>query len=129
MRRQIESSTSKPVRAATRAESPTTASVANDGQMATSTMMAAVPTLKQTVAPRTRWSSVSVLRTAVEVGGTVSMKSYPKSQAGCRVVLLPDFVVELVRDHLAAFPLGARGEVFTSPSVGSLYRGTFRAYT
>ena len=97
--------------------------------MATSTMMAAVPTLKQTVAPRTRWSSVSVLRTAVEVGGTVSMKSYPKSQAGRRVVPLPDFVVELVRDHLAAFPLGARGEVFTSPSVGSLYRGTFRAYT
>lgn len=73
--------------------------------------------------------TVSVVRTAVEVGGTVSMKSYPKSQAGRRVVPLPGFVVDLVRDHLTAFPLGAHGEVFTSPSVGPLYRGTFRAYT
>lgn len=42
---------------------------------------------------------------------------------------MPAFVVAALREHLKSFPVGPHGEVFTSPSEGPLYRGTFRAYT
>ncbi|MDG9678829.1 site-specific integrase [Micromonospora sp. DH14] len=81
-----------------------------------------------------RWDSldldaaaVTVVRVAVEVAGTVTMKPYPKSRAGRRTVPVPDFATELLAAHREAFPAGPRGEVFTNSSAGPLRRTLFRA--
>ncbi|MEU7588896.1 site-specific integrase [Micromonospora sp. NPDC049230] len=81
-----------------------------------------------------RWDSldlnaaaVTVVRVAVEVAGTVTMKPYPKSRAGRRTVPVPDFATELLTAHREAFPAGPRGEVFTNSSAGPLRRTLFRA--
>ena len=71
--------------------------------------------------------TVAVLRVAVEVAGTVTIKPYPKSRAGRRVVPLPDFVTELLAAHREAFPPGPADEVFTNTSGGPLRRTLFRA--
>ncbi|MFF0658486.1 tyrosine-type recombinase/integrase [Micromonospora tulbaghiae] len=81
-----------------------------------------------------RWESldldakaVHVVRVAVEVAGTVTVKPYPKSRAGRRTVPVPDFAVDLLAAHRNAFPSGPRGEVFTNSSAGPLRRTLFRA--
>src|SRR5437588_10307977 len=43
--------------------------------------------------------TVSVIRTTIEVGGSVSLKPYPKSRAGRRTVPLPGFVALTLRTH------------------------------
>ncbi|MEH0841904.1 site-specific integrase [Micromonospora sp. CPCC 205711] len=81
-----------------------------------------------------RWESldldrktVEVVRVAVEVAGTVTIKPYPKSRAGRRTVPVPDFAVDLLTAHREAFPAGPRAEVFTNSSAGPLRRTLFRA--
>ncbi|MET8197139.1 site-specific integrase [Micromonospora sp. NPDC005222] len=81
-----------------------------------------------------RWESldldakaVHVVRVAVEIAGTVTVKPYPKSRAGRRTVPVPDFAVDLLAAHREAFPPGPRGEVFTNSSAGPLRRTLFRA--
>jgi integrase len=81
-----------------------------------------------------RWDAVDlevgvlrVIRVAVEVAGHVTTKNYPKSRAGRRVVLLPPFVVELLRAHRDDYASGPAGEVFTNSTGGPLRRTLFRA--
>lgn len=59
--------------------------------------------------------TVAVLRVAVEVAGTVTIKPYRKSQAGRRVVPLPDFATELLAAHREAFPPGPAGGSSPTP--------------
>jgi integrase len=81
-----------------------------------------------------RWDCVDpdgrllrVLRVAVEVAGTVSLKPYPKSKAGRRVVPLPPFVGELLTAHRERYPAGDDGAVFTNTAGGPLRRTLFRS--
>ncbi|MFU8875792.1 tyrosine-type recombinase/integrase [Micromonospora sp. SL4-19] len=81
-----------------------------------------------------RWKSldlitktIEVVRVAVEVARTVTIKPYPKSRAGRRTVPVPDFAAELLAAHREAFPAGPRGEVFTNSSAGPLRRTLLRA--
>lgn len=71
--------------------------------------------------------TVHVVRTAVEVAGTVTVKPFPKTRAGRRVVPLPPFVVAQMRGYRAAYPPGPTGEVFTNTNRGPLRRTQFRA--
>lgn len=71
--------------------------------------------------------TVTVLRVAVEVAGTVTSKPYPKSKAGRRTVPLPPFVRELLAGYRAAYPAGPAGELFTNTAGGPLRRTHFRA--
>lgn len=81
-----------------------------------------------------RWDAVDlengrlhVIRTAVEVGGHVTTKPYPKSKAGRRVVPLPDFALTLLREQEARFGSDEVGHVFVNEVGGRLWRGHFRA--
>ena len=40
----------------------------------------------------------------MEVAGRVTFKLYPKSKVSRRTVPLPDFLIETLAEHLAAFP-------------------------
>ncbi|MFC0527227.1 tyrosine-type recombinase/integrase [Phytohabitans kaempferiae] len=71
--------------------------------------------------------TVSVVRTAVEVAGTVSMKPFPKSRAGRRVVPVPRFAAELLAAHREAFPGGPAGAIFANQSGGPMRRTLFRS--
>jgi len=71
--------------------------------------------------------TVNVVRVAVEVAGSVTVKPYPKSRAGRRAVPLPDFAAEILSAHRDAFPAGPVGEVFTNSGGGPLRRTLFRA--
>ncbi|WFE27791.1 site-specific integrase [Solwaraspora sp. WMMD791] len=71
--------------------------------------------------------TASVVRVAVEVAGSVTVKPYPKSRAGRRAVPLPEFATEILRAHREAFPAGPIGEVFTNSTGGPLRRTLFRA--
>lgn len=73
--------------------------------------------------------TVSVIRTTIEVSGSVSLKPYPKSRAGRRTVPLPGFAALALKVHIEDYPRGPHAEIFTSPTNGPLYRGTFRTYT
>jgi len=72
-------------------------------------------------------NTVSVVRVAVEIAGTVTTKPFPKSRAGRRTVPLPPFVAELLAAHRDAFRAGAAGEVFTNTAGGPMRRTLFRA--
>ncbi|RZU49204.1 site-specific recombinase XerD [Krasilnikovia cinnamomea] len=81
-----------------------------------------------------RWESVdlinrtvSVVRVAVEIAGTVTTKPYPKSRAGRRTVPLPPFTADLLAAHRETFPAGPAGEVFTNTAGGPMRRTLFRA--
>lgn len=71
--------------------------------------------------------TVRVVRVAVEVAGTVTVKPYPKSRAGRRTVPLPDFTVELLTAHGKNHQPGPAGEVFTNSAGGPPRRTLFRA--
>jgi integrase len=71
--------------------------------------------------------TVRVIRVAVEVAGTVTMKPYPKSRAGRRSVPVPGFAGEIMTAHREAFPAGPGGEIFTNTAGGPLRRTLFRA--
>ena len=70
--------------------------------------------------------TVSVIRTAIEVNGTVSLKPYPKSKAGRRTIPIPTWAAELVERHLKAYPSGPVGQLFTNLDGGPLRRSMFR---
>jgi integrase len=72
-------------------------------------------------------AQVKVIRTVIEVAGHTSFKPYPKSTAGRRIVPLPRWLVELVREHRTLVPLGQGGLVFPNKVGGALRRTQFRA--
>jgi integrase len=81
-----------------------------------------------------RWEAVDldrglvyVTRVAVEVAGHVTDKPFPKSKAGRRVVPLPPFVVELLREHRARYEPGPAGQVFSNEAGGPPRRTLFRS--
>jgi integrase len=69
---------------------------------------------------------LQVVEVAVEVAGRVTCKSYPKSKASRRRVPLPDFVIEALAEHLAAFPAELDELVFRNERGGPLLRANFR---
>lgn len=71
--------------------------------------------------------TVRVVRVAVEVSGHVTLKPYPKSRKGRRVVPLPDFAAELLSQHERRYPVRTHGLVFTSSTGAAVRRTTFRA--
>jgi integrase len=70
---------------------------------------------------------VYVTRVAVEVAGHVTDKPFPKSKASRRVVPLPPFVVELLRQHRARYLPGPAGQVFSNEAGGPPRRTLFRS--
>lgn len=68
-----------------------------------------------------------VVRTVIEVKGHTSFKPYPKSGAGRRPVPLPGWVVDMIRAHMAVYPTGPGGLLFTNAAGGALRRTLFRA--
>lgn len=72
--------------------------------------------------------TVSVVRTAIEIDGAVSLKPYPKSRAGRRVVPLPGFAVLALKVHVEAFPPGPDGQIFTNSAGGPVRRPVFRSH-
>jgi integrase len=71
--------------------------------------------------------TVSVIRVAVGVAGTVTTKAYPKSRAGRRTVPLPDLETELLKVHRELVKPGPVGEVFTNTARGPERRTLFRS--
>jgi len=81
-----------------------------------------------------RWDAVDldagvvrVVRVAVEVAGTVSIKPFPKSKAGRRTVPLPPFVLDQLNTHRDRYPAGPLGEIFTNQVGGPMRRTLFRS--
>lgn len=79
-----------------------------------------------------RWDAVTentlrVERVAVEVGGHVTCKPYPKSLAGLRDVPVPPMVMQLLLQHRELYGTGPRGEVFTNETGTAPRRTLFRA--
>ena len=70
---------------------------------------------------------VRVVRVAEEVSGYVTMKPYPKSKAGRRTVPLPQFVMQLLTEHVGRFGKDDDGLVFTTGTGEPIRRGTFRS--
>jgi integrase len=68
-----------------------------------------------------------VIRVAIEVAGAVTMKPYPKTRAGRRVVPLPPCVAAQLRGYRDAYPAGPAGEIFTNLAGGPLRRTLFRS--
>jgi integrase len=71
--------------------------------------------------------TVRVLRVAVEVAGTVTVRPWPKTKAGRRTVPLPPFVAVLLAAHLQQFPRSTTGELFANAAGGPLRRTLFRS--
>ncbi|HMA46126.1 MAG TPA: tyrosine-type recombinase/integrase [Frankiaceae bacterium] len=82
-----------------------------------------------------RWDAVDlgggelhVVRVAVEVGGHVMAKPYPKSKAGRRTVPLPDQLVRGLLLHRSLYPADEGGLVFQDARGGTLRRTNFRQW-
>ncbi|MBB5154027.1 site-specific integrase [Saccharopolyspora phatthalungensis] len=71
--------------------------------------------------------TLRVIRTVVEVGGHTSFKPFPKSSAGRRTVPLPSWLVEIIREHVRAWPPSEQGPVFTNTVGKPLRRTLFRS--
>jgi len=65
-----------------------------------------------------------VVRVLVEVGGRITVKPYPKSRAGRRVVPVPTVLAELLTWHRDEFP--SPEWVFTNTAGGPVGRTSFR---
>jgi integrase len=81
-----------------------------------------------------RWDAVDltagvvrVVRVAEEISGHVTLKPYPKSKAGRRLVPLPAFVVQALTEHGRAYDTGNDDLIFVARTGAALKRGTFRA--
>jgi integrase len=68
-----------------------------------------------------------VIRTVIEVSGNTSFKPFPKSSAGRRRVPLPPWLTEALRAHLASYPTGDNGLIFSNMVGMPLRRTLFRA--
>jgi integrase len=71
--------------------------------------------------------TIRVLRVAVEVAGTVTVKPYPKTRAGRRTVPVPPFVAAQLCGYREAYPPGPAGEIFTNLAGGPVRRTLFRS--
>jgi integrase len=65
-----------------------------------------------------------VVRVLVEVAGHITVKPYPKSAAGRRLVPVPPVLVELLREHRDRYP--GNGLVFTNTAGHPVGRASFR---
>jgi hypothetical protein len=68
-----------------------------------------------------------VNRTIIEVSGHTSFKPFPKSAAGRRTVPLPPWLVEIIKEHRKAYPLGENGLIFPNAVGKPLRRALFRS--
>ena len=68
-----------------------------------------------------------VIRTVIEVAGHASFKPFPKSAAGRRTVPIPTWLLALLREHLARYPLGEADLIFANEVGGALRRTLFRS--
>ncbi len=69
--------------------------------------------------------SLRVEETLNEVRGELVVGP-PKTKASRRTVSLPAFLGDVLAEHLAAFPVGEAGYVFSSPKGAALRRNAFR---
>jgi integrase len=63
----------------------------------------------------------------IEVAGHASFKPFPKSAAGRRTVPMPAWLVTILREHLAHYPLGEADLIFPNEVGGALRRTLFRS--
>lgn len=71
-------------------------------------------------------SRISVVSTAIEVGGAVQLGQEPKTARSRRTVPVARSIMSRIADHLDQFVESSpESLVFTTPAGGSLYRGTF----
>lgn len=68
-----------------------------------------------------------VIRTVTEVAGHIEFKPFPKSRAGRRTVPIPRWLVDELADHMARYPRGPQGLIFTNEADGPLSRTSFRS--
>ncbi len=61
--------------------------------------------------------TLRVIRTVIEVAGHASFKPFPKSAAGRCTVPMPAWLVTILREHLARYPLGEADLIFPTRSV------------
>ena len=66
-----------------------------------------------------------VQETIAEVAGRVIHRTLPKTRASHRLVSLDAYLAEDLTAHLATYPAGPDGFVFTAPGGGSLHRTNF----
>jgi integrase len=71
--------------------------------------------------------TLTVIRVAVEVAGSVTSKPYPKTRAGRRTVPIPDPEAELLKVHRELVAAGPAGELFTNSAGGPVRRTLFRS--
>lgn len=69
--------------------------------------------------------SLTVDRQLVSVAGAAPVFGPPKTDAGFRTIPLPQVAVEALAAHLAVFPAGRDGLVFTSSTGAALRRSNF----
>jgi integrase len=69
--------------------------------------------------------SLTVVESLSDVNGRVRLTP-PKTTSARRQIALPRYAVQALEDHLARWPLGQDGLVFTSPTGGPLRRTNFR---
>jgi integrase len=72
-------------------------------------------------------AQLRVIRTVIEVSGHTSFKPYPKSSAGRRTVLLPGWLVPIIRAHLERYPVPAEAPIYVNTVGKPLRRTLFRA--
>ncbi len=70
---------------------------------------------------------LQVIRALTEVAGHVTVKPYPKSRAGRRIVPIPGFALAELNRHIQAYPPAADGQLFTNTAGGPLRRTLFRS--
>lgn len=69
--------------------------------------------------------TITVTETMAEVGGRLTPVATTKSQAGCRTLVMPEFLVAMIAEHLAKMGLTAANRealVITGPKGGALRR-------
>jgi len=71
--------------------------------------------------------ALRVIRTVIEVAGHTSFKPYPKSTAGRRTVPMPGWLVMMLREHMARYPLGEGDLIFANEVGAALRRTLFRS--
>lgn len=69
--------------------------------------------------------TVRVVRKFAELQDGRRLAGQPKSAAGTRTVALPSMLVDVLREHLAAFPAGPADLVFRGPQGAALRRNNF----
>jgi integrase len=71
--------------------------------------------------------TLRVIRTVVEINGHTAFKLYPKSDAGRRIIPLPDWLLPILRDHINRYDRGHAGLIFPNQVGMPLRRTLFRS--